>query len=67
MDEFDFFDAVKIIADMHQDRNVTIDLANELITIEPSQCGGCNHDEVVTGQKDKPITHIGKNIGWIMP
>jgi len=57
---FDFLDAVQAIIDMNQDRNVTIDLNNELITIEGVDC--CNPIE----QNERAITHIGYNIGWIM-
>ena len=64
--DFDFIDAIEMIVDMHKDRNVTIDFNNELITIEASQCDGCNNDEIITGQDDKEITHLGKNIGWII-
>jgi len=62
---FDFFDAVQIIINMNQDRNVTIDLNNELITVESmvDLDYSCNP---IVGQDDQAITHIGKNIGWIV-
>jgi len=63
--EFDFIDAIEMLVDMHQDRNVTVDFNNELITIEASQCQGCKND-VVVDQNNKIVTHIGKNIGWVM-
>ena len=63
--EFDFLDAIGMIVDIHSDRNVTIDFNNELITIEASQCQGCNPEPVVD-QNNKIVTHIGKNIGWVM-
>jgi len=61
--EFDFIDAIEMLIDMHQDRNVTVDFNNELITIEASQCQGCNS---VVDQNNKVVTHIGKNIGWVL-
>ena len=63
--EFDFFDAIDMMIDIHSDRNVTIDFNNELITIEASQCQGCNSEPVVD-QNNKIVTHIGKNIGWVL-
>jgi len=62
---FDFFDAIQIIIDMNQDRNVTIDLNNELITVE-SMVNLDYSCQPVVGQDDRAITHIGKNIGWIV-
>jgi len=62
--EFDFIDAIEMLVDMHQDRNVTVDFNNELITIEASQCQ-CNSEPVVD-QNNKIVTHIGKNIGWVL-
>ena len=61
---FDFFDAIQIIIDMNQDRNVTIDLNNELITVE-SMVNLDYSCQPVFGQDDRAITHIGKNIGWV--
>ena len=61
--EFDFLDAIDMMIDIHQDRNITIDFRNERITIEASQCQGCNP---VVDQNNKAVTHIGKNIGWVL-
>ena len=62
---FDFFDAAQIIIDMNQDRNVTIDFNNELVTVE--SIAGIDYScRPVVGQDDQEIVHIGNNVGWIV-
>jgi len=62
---FDFIGAAQMMIDMNQDRNITIDFNNELITVESMV--DLNYScRPVVGQHDQPITHIGKNIGWIV-